>query len=755
MTEASSAHSRLQGRWRVALALGALMILAVLIRSLGFEFVFVGDHVTFPPADAQYHLRRALYTFAQFPAVLLFDPYINFPGGAPVPWPPLFDFLLGGAARLLANDHAGFERVVAWAGPACAALTLIPVYLAARLLDSRRAGLVAALCYACLPVSVTYSRVGNPDHHSAVSLVGAWLLLACLGLLRGGAGNGSVHRWGFLLGAAQIVLLYTWHGSLLYLGLANALLLAGALFASAPRSLFTQSVAALVSAAALVPLILVSPQPLGGWFSAIALSWLHVLAMASVAGVAAQAAWITVRTPGRGPGWRLAVAALGTLTLAAIATLVPAIREGVELALQFLTQTDQVGKVTGEQNPLFGRLRAGMAAHPLLSWGGFAYVLPLVPGIAIGWAALGTGPRDTAVSRWFLAGWAIFWVVLALGQRRYGNDLAPGFAVLFAMAAFALTEWLMKAFAEGRVRRGMEGLVVLSLLGLFLWPVVDAVYGPRAQSSIAAVEAVGSPPLRVTRAVAPSLARFMREVRRATPETSAYLSPGPVPTYGVIAHANLGHALQYGARRATATDPFWWYIGRDNWQASFGFLAASTEGEALAFADRLHGRYLVTTAEEDPLSVAGQLHRLDGLARKSRPALTRFRLVSESLPGGRGLGQIFRPAKNGAVAYKLFEIVPGAKVVVEALPGQAVQASLQVRSNQGRLFRYRAVGLADDEGKARLVLPYATEPSALPLRPPRTEAMGAYRLEVAGQARALHVPEQAVVGGEQLRVRFD
>ncbi|MCS5637543.1 MAG: glycosyltransferase family 39 protein, partial [Myxococcota bacterium] len=366
MNALTSLPSRLQGRGGVLLALGSIMALAVAIRSLGFEFVFVGDHVTFPPADAQYHLRRALYTFVHFPAVLLFDPYINYPGGAPVPWPPLFDFLLGGAARLLADDHAGFERVVAWAGPLCAALALIPIYLAGRLLDSRRAGLAAALCYACLPASVTYSRVGNPDHHAAVSLLGAWLLLACLGLSRKGRAQASVGRWGLLLGASELALLCTWHGSLLYLGLANGLLLAAGLFASAPRSLFAQALAALVSAAALVPLILVSPRPLGGWFSAIALSWLHVLAMVSVALVAAFAAWFEVRAPGRSTGWRFAAAGLAGLMLAAVAALVPAIREGFEPAFRFLTQTDQVGMVTGEQNPLFGRLRAGMAAHPLL-----------------------------------------------------------------------------------------------------------------------------------------------------------------------------------------------------------------------------------------------------------------------------------------------------------------------------------------------------------------------------------------------------
>ena len=63
MTRVPAAPSRSKPGWIILLALGAIMGLAVLIRSLGFEFVFTGDQLTFPPADAQYHLRRALYTF--------------------------------------------------------------------------------------------------------------------------------------------------------------------------------------------------------------------------------------------------------------------------------------------------------------------------------------------------------------------------------------------------------------------------------------------------------------------------------------------------------------------------------------------------------------------------------------------------------------------------------------------------------------------------------------------------------------------
>ena len=101
-------------RWE-APALFGVFVFALGVRALGFEQVFTDEGVIFAPADATYHMRRSFYTFANFPALLLRDPYLNFPGGVNVPWPPLFDFVVGSFARLFADDRAGFERVGAWA----------------------------------------------------------------------------------------------------------------------------------------------------------------------------------------------------------------------------------------------------------------------------------------------------------------------------------------------------------------------------------------------------------------------------------------------------------------------------------------------------------------------------------------------------------------------------------------------------------------------------------------------------------------
>jgi asparagine N-glycosylation enzyme membrane subunit Stt3 len=478
-----------------------------------------------------------------------------------------------------------------------------------------------------------------------------------------------------------------------------------------------------------------------------------VLATLAVAGVSGVL-WLGERwAPGGGMRRRAVLAGGAVVAILAGAALSAEIREALGTALGFLAQADRVGAVTGEQNPLFGAWDRMPAARPTYAWGWFVYAIPFAPAAA---AWLGLSPRarpGTVASALLLAGWVFFFGVLALDQRRYGNDFAPAFALLFGVVAVRVMARLTSRLPASRLRAAARAIGVIVLGLALLWPAIHVVYGPRARASLNALQASGKPRPDVMRSVAYTLTRFMAEVRRVTPETSGYMSPGPPPAYGVIAHPNLGHALQYGARRAASTDPFWWYIGPENWETSFAFLEARTEADALRWARALKGRYVLTSADEDPRTVAGQLYAHDGRATARRPALVHFRLISESPPGGKAMSEIFRPRAGNRIAYKLFEIVPGARLIVEAAPGEEVEVSLELRSSQGRAFSYRAVARAGANGEASLRVPYATEPSRLPKAGPRTRALGLYQVEVAGSVEAASVSEEAVVVGARVHAR--
>ena len=111
MIPAATADERGPGDWLAAFGVAAL---ALLVRSLAYANVFHRGDVVFAPADAMYHVRRAYFTYESWPRVLLFDPYVNYPDGAPVPWPPLTDVVAGLFVGWLAYR---FARVVSgrWA----------------------------------------------------------------------------------------------------------------------------------------------------------------------------------------------------------------------------------------------------------------------------------------------------------------------------------------------------------------------------------------------------------------------------------------------------------------------------------------------------------------------------------------------------------------------------------------------------------------------------------------------------------------
>lgn len=365
----------MSGRWEwggssgsVVLALCAVAVLVLVVRLLGFEEVLQDGSVVFPPADPQYHLRRAFYSFVNFPDVLLFDVYINHPGGAAISWPPLYDLAIAGVALILARDVHGFELVAAWVPPVLAASTAVPLWLAGRAMGTERVGLAAGVVFAFLPVSFYYSALGVTDHHVAVGVIGAWLLYLCLALVDPAAGHRRMAWLGTGLAVAQVAMLLTWHGSLLYLGLVQPILWVAAIHSGSRRLPAAQAAAAAAAAVVTVLVLAVSPEPLGGRYSSIALSRLHVGAMTAAA-VVSLALVAASRSARSGVGMRAVWAAAGVALSVGVLLLVPGAYAGLLPAFGFVTLSDGAGLATNEQRALFDIFGRASSEDPTLAWG--------------------------------------------------------------------------------------------------------------------------------------------------------------------------------------------------------------------------------------------------------------------------------------------------------------------------------------------------------------------------------------------------
>jgi dolichyl-diphosphooligosaccharide--protein glycosyltransferase len=664
--------------------------------------VLVGGEVVIKFDDASYHARRAHYSFERFPAVLHFDPYLNHPDGSPSPWPPLWDLALAGAARATGRGPEALARVLAWAPAAVGALVVVPTFAAARALAGGGVALAAAALLAALPVHVAYSDVGNPDHHAWVSLLATtWLALLLHAARRPGWPAGAA-----ALAAVRAALVLSWSGSLLYLGVAEGtLLLTGVAFAR--RDLLAgQALGALAAAAAAAPAVLAGGRPLGGPFSGVALSWTHVGALAALAVAAGcGAGWLARRPRASLPARIAAVAAPGAL-LAALALAAPQVREGLLPGMTIVGAADPWAPTNFEQQPLYAARRDAASAPPASGlYGHFAWILPLV--LLAPWARLwSAAPRAPVLA---FACWSSAFGVLAVTQIRYGNEFAPSAAICIALVVAAAWRELGR-LGPGRAAPARAALVALALA--LTWPGLRALPLPRLERDLARLRgpAPAGDPLLAT--PAGTLQRFAELVREATPETSGFLDPTRRPEYGILAPATFGHALRWPGRRATPVDPFGPYLDARRFAAVEAFWRETDESEAAAALERLDARYLVTTgamASPGP-RIAQRLHARNGAAFAGHPHLGRFRLVLAGPLGGRGFPGW--PAAHGEPPYKLFERVAGAVIEVAAPPGGAVLAELGLRTDAGFRFDFTAREVADAGGRARLRVPYASEPMA-------------------------------------------
>ena len=732
---------------RAGLGLAVVFALALLVRSLGFEQVFQDDGtVVFAAGDAYYHARRILFGIVHFPSILQFDPCINWPDGAPVPHPPLYDT----AAALLARElpSVGARTVLAWLPVGLGALAVFPIYALGRNLSGPGVGLTAALLYAGLPIVINYASVGNPDHHAAVALFGALLLWLYVAFLDPGSRGRRV--WGVALGlaAARLALMGTWHGSALYLVPGEAAVILYGIAADRRDVLKAEAASVLLTAVLVAPWVAFSPTPVGGPFSATELSALHLLGLVGVAVLCLSSLALQQSWPKQTPRDRLFYVGSIATGLGLIALVYPDIRHGLEPALAFVSKGDEWGNSVMEQMPFFFLQGELSRQAGEMRMGYYAYLLPIVP---LAFAGL-TQKAALFARGLFLFVWSFLLAGLTLYQLRFANDFAPvacvGFALLLLYLADAITQY---ARVSQRIAQGCAVAVGL----LLAWPTLGLYFQPLVLSTFESLSEKASSRDRALDTLAGTQVRFAQRVRHVTPDQPGCRPQDAAnvrPRYGILAHPTLGHTLHLVGHRATPADPFGPYLGETNFRRAIDFFRTDSEPEAVAIARQLKTPFIATAADigadEDRHRMDRRLHETDGSATPERPHLAHFRLVTEGPRGGVPLSFVFDADSESAIPYKLFEVVPGAIIEFPAAPGVKVTAELHILTRAGRRFAFRARGQGGESGVARLRVPYATGARG------DVNTAGAYRLESPTRSGSARVPETAVQNQQTISARI-
>jgi len=172
-------------------ALGAIFVLAALLRLSSLSAVHGPGGWTFLDPDTHYHLRRVELLFAQgrMPS---FDPWLSHPDGAWVQWHVGYDLLVAGVVRASCGPlpaRACLETAAALSTPLFGLLALAAVFGLGRRLGGAPVGLMAALLFALYPFAAGSALLGMVDHHVLEPLCVAlvlWGLAAGRSLLAGG-----------------------------------------------------------------------------------------------------------------------------------------------------------------------------------------------------------------------------------------------------------------------------------------------------------------------------------------------------------------------------------------------------------------------------------------------------------------------------------------------------------------------------------------------------------------------------------------
>ncbi len=751
-------HLSSPGRRRLALA--AIMIAAAALRAWPAREVFTAHGVQLTgDDDAAYHVLQAERILRGAPGAPWFDPGLNYPAGARVPWPPLFDMIIAGTARMTTmspevprNTVAAVASVI----PIVIALATIPiVFLLAETLVGA-GGLEAALVIALLPVHATFSMLGRADQHVLELLVSSLAFLAVSrGLLSPSA---PAFRPRVLLGIALAAAFWTWPGAALYplllVGFASVLFVAAPADDPAARRLAGDlGVGGAIATVGLAVTLSLARGPAAlGDVALSSVTGFHVGLLALVTGfggalLLSSRATILNRTRLR----RAACVLSAGVAPLALAMQSAGFREAVVRGLTALTRANAWYATIMEFDPLvfYGHTALRKQLPILLGLYGLALLVMPLAGFSLV-QRLRRRERPAAALVFLLA-WGAAFLGLSLIRHRF---------TLYLIVPLAI--WIGAGVRDVATRAGRPGSLPRLATALGLMAVI---IGP-ALASVPTTLA-GENPIHA----------HIRSLLERVPAL-----PAPPDRPAVYTEWSYGHLVQYAAGRPTLVSPFGTEGGDDAMEDSatfflsvdataaydvldrrrVGILVLGDPGPEVCFAAELlppvspvctlertvTRGVLAQFAPRVHQTVPARLWEADGSGTSSEPALDRFRLLDETQPV-RLLDDDTGPALPAArPLFKTFGIVRGAVIRTHGgRPSTPLFAVVKLRTASGREFDWTTHAIVSPAGTAELRVPYATGMNG---RVWASElVIGTYESEIGHVV----IREQDVLEGESLAIQ--
>jgi len=729
------------------LAIGAAVRLAPWEHSFGQRGVyFSGD------GDSYYHALRSERLARDWPHIPWFDVGMDYPYGADIPWPPLFDQIIATVA--VATGPTTQEHVGTVAAVVPPILGLALVALVASLGSVLLGGgpwLDASLIVALLPVAARHSVVGRSDQHVVEVLL---CTLACYAYAAGFRLTRAGWLWPSLLGLSLALAFWNWPGSAL-----NLLVLCGHLavlhLVASPEDPAVSRAADVLWRGAVIAAILLAVS-IAAWgpkgallrggltpITGLSIALCGCVSVA-VALVGAARRW----DPGAGTARRfLHLGGVAVVSVAVLLLPVPAFRSGITHGLTALGASNPWYVDVGEFSPyLFG----GQEPWPNEVFQ-FLRVFCLTPLLVSVVAFLlyrtwRSNPEQRPALSFFAVFSAVF-ITLTLARKRFDVYSVVPFALCGAWAVRHFARWLSDRLGGRSSVRWTAILVMLAaLVSPTLLPLLRGELGehPPDPEKIPILE-------------------WLRNVPGA-----------PEGREAVLSQWALGHEIQWFSRKPVVSTPFGTDIGVRSMRDEAAFFLADNPGAAEEILRRRRVGFVFLRNPIPEISVMsgflpGQPARV---IRRASPATgvgydlypEAFDLIPSRLyffDGGSFLGQgaalgnyrllsesptMAQVMQFQANRYKLFGVVAGAIMRIRgAAPGSEVSATVPVQTNTGRTFPWTTRSVAGPSGDAAIRVPYASGRNGRVLA-------GRYAVNDGKRKREIPVSETQVVRGETINV---